>query len=50
MITGIKAINWRKNLKNFVNIKLELIIFYVDSRDLRISRRKKKIRKIIIET
>ena len=50
MITGIKVINWRKKLKNLVNIKLELIIFHTDSRDLRISRRKKKIRKIIIET
>jgi len=50
MITGIKVINWGKNLKNLVNIKLELIIFHTDGRDLRISRRKKKIRKIIIET
>ncbi len=50
MIGRIKEINWRKNLQNLVNIKLELNIFYLNNRDLRINWRKEKIRKIIIET
>ena len=50
MIGRIKEINWRENLKNLVNIKLELNIFYLNSWDLGINWRKKKIRKIIIET
>lgn len=50
-MTGrIKEINWRENSKNSVITKLELVIFYTNSSDLGISWRKKKIRKIIIET
>jgi hypothetical protein len=50
MIRRIKEINWRENLKNIINIKLELIIFYANSWYLGINWRKEKIRKIIIET
>jgi len=50
MIGRIKEINWRKNLKDLVNLKLELNIYYSNSRDLGTNRRKKKIREIIIKT